>query len=117
MLQHAGSSILLLFFLQRFRRKKTVGPMNSKLFLFLYQTDCICVLFKTQTQPRYQTTLKQLMTLSCEKKKSCSLNILIPVLNLSSTVTTQNTLSLLPPEPSLIALKKAIATFSRGSLW
>jgi len=37
------------------RTQKDVGPIHSKICFFIYQTDCICVLNKTQTQPRYQT--------------------------------------------------------------
>ena len=38
-----------------FQTQNPVGPINSKLRFFHYQTCCVCVLSKTQTQPIKQT--------------------------------------------------------------
>jgi hypothetical protein len=43
------------FLSSAFQTQITVGPMNSKLYFFHYQTCCICILSKTQTQPPKQT--------------------------------------------------------------
>jgi len=40
------------------RTRNNVRPIHNKMYFFSYQTGCICVLNKTQTQPRYQTGWK-----------------------------------------------------------
>jgi hydroxyethylthiazole kinase len=40
-----------------------VWPIHSKMCFFGYQMGCICVLNKTQTQPRYQTGSKACLEL------------------------------------------------------
>jgi hypothetical protein len=54
-----AKQLLAAFFSLRFKRKNTVGSMNSELCFFLCQIGCICVLNKTQTQPHYQTASQE----------------------------------------------------------